>query len=354
VSANCRDKRLSIRILCFAEPNSHFIVLLYEQPNESFQSGRSGFVAPPIKMQVARLQYVALQLSAIWLLAISTFPLQAAEVIVQASADTSFHQNVPDFNMGGNEFVAAGANGSLSPARALFKFSLDEVIPSGSMITSVSLQLSVIGVPNLLAADSTFELRRLNQNWNEGFGLGPLGSPAGAGETTWNARFYPDVLWSVPGGASPHDFAGAVSSTSPVSGISNYIFSSTPTMVADVQGWVDSPESNYGWILISQSEDVSRTARRFGSRTSASPPQLTIEFQARPAFDSVVLSDQSIQLEFTAEASHAYSVEFKDSLETLNWSTLINYPVQSVDGTLIATDSITSSPQRFYRLARTQ
>jgi len=306
-------------------------------------------------MQDTQPQYLTKYFGLVWLLAASTaLPLQSAEVIVHASADTSFHENVPDFNMGGNDFVASGANGFVSPARAVFQFRLDEVIPSGSMITSVSLQLSVTGVPLASSTNSMFELRRLNQNWGEGTGTGsPVGAPAQAGEATWNARFYPDVLWSTPGGAAPADFAGVVSSTAAVNEIGNYVFPSTPSMVADAQAWVDSSDVNYGWILISQSEDLSRTARRFGSRTSASPPQLTVEFQARPTFDSVTVSYPSIQLEFTAEASHAYAVDFKDSLESVRWSTLTNYPAQSVDGTLVATDSIANSPQRFYRLART-
>src|SRR5712664_1202053 len=111
-------------------------------------------------MQEPKLQYVTKCLCLIWLLAASTaLPLQAAEVIVHASADTSFRENVPDFNMGGNDFVVSGANGSLARARALFQFRLDEVIPSGSMITSVSLQLSVTGEPpETLSTNSTFEL----------------------------------------------------------------------------------------------------------------------------------------------------------------------------------------------------
>src|SRR5207244_575593 len=49
--------------------------------------------------------------------------------------------------------------------------------------------------------------------------------------------------------------------------------------VNDIQTWLDNPASNFGWILISRSEEVSQTARRFGSREDiANAPQLTIEF----------------------------------------------------------------------------
>src|SRR2546425_13339490 len=81
--------------------------------------------------------------------------LSAAELTLTASADTSFHASAPDNNMGANAFVSAGANGSISPVRALFQFDLAG-IPSGSTIVSVRLQLSVTGVPFTLPADSTF------------------------------------------------------------------------------------------------------------------------------------------------------------------------------------------------------
>src|SRR5205814_8030933 len=110
--------------------------------------------------------------------------------------------------MGGNTFISAGSNGALSPSRALFQFDLAG-IPGGATILTVQLQLSVTGVPFSFAADSVFGLHRLNQSWDEGQGVGQLGSPAQIGEATWNARFYRQLLWSTPGGAAPADFASA-------------------------------------------------------------------------------------------------------------------------------------------------
>jgi len=48
--------------------------------------------------------------------------------------------------------------------------------------------------------------------------------------------------------------------------------------VADVQSWVDNPASNFGWMLMSESEDVPGTARRFGSRETSPVPTLVVTF----------------------------------------------------------------------------
>jgi hypothetical protein len=52
-----------------------------------------------------------------------------------------------------------------------------------------------------------------------------------------------------------------------------------PTLVRDVQFWLDEPNRNFGWVLLSRDEDKPETARRFASREDpANTPMLTIEF----------------------------------------------------------------------------
>ena len=51
-------------------------------------------------------------------------------------------------------------------------------------------------------------------------------------------------------------------------------------MIADVQAWLDSPGSNFGWIMIGD-ESTDTTARQFPSRefgNASFRPMLTIEF----------------------------------------------------------------------------
>ena len=55
-------------------------------------------------------------------------------------------------------------------------------------------------------------------------------------------------------------------------------------MVADVQGWLDNPASNFGWLMLGD-ETAIVTAKRFDTRESASPPVLTysqISFHRAP------------------------------------------------------------------------
>jgi hypothetical protein len=52
-------------------------------------------------------------------------------------------------------------------------------------------------------------------------------------------------------------------------------------MVEDVQGWLDTPSSNFGWILIGPED--SQSAKRFDSRENAnmqSRPMLTVQYTA--------------------------------------------------------------------------
>ncbi len=50
------------------------------------------------------------------------------------------------------------------------------------------------------------------------------------------------------------------------------------SLAADVQGWLDSPSSNYGWLL--RAQDEAAAAARFSSREGTSPPSLRITYTA--------------------------------------------------------------------------
>jgi hypothetical protein len=49
-------------------------------------------------------------------------------------------------------------------------------------------------------------------------------------------------------------------------------------MQADVQGWLDHPATNFGWQIRADELQAPPSARRFGSRESATPPVLTVIF----------------------------------------------------------------------------
>ncbi|SRR5260221_4638586 len=72
---------------------------------------------------------------------------------------------------------------------------------------------------------------------------------------------------------------------------SPYQFESTLDTMADLQLWLDHPGTNFGWMLISQSEDTPFTARRFASREDpfGRGPTLTVDFDVVPEPSALAL-----------------------------------------------------------------
>jgi hypothetical protein len=98
-----------------------------------------------------------------------------------------------------------------------------------------------------------------------------------ANDATWIYRFYPATLWPNPGATG--SFSGA-SATRNVTGLGSYTWGSTAGMVADVQGWLNTPAGNNGWILIGN-ESTDSTSKRFETRESVTPtsrPKLIITY----------------------------------------------------------------------------
>ena len=120
---------------------------------------------------------------------------------------------------------------------------------------------------------------RLGEGSSNASGQEGRGANAATGDATWIHRFSATNLWDSPGG----DFDPTASASLSVGATGSYTWPSSANLVADVQRWVDDPETNFGWILIGN-EGSSRTAKRFDSRESSSlvQPQLTIEFAAAP------------------------------------------------------------------------
>jgi hypothetical protein len=123
-----------------------------------------------------------------------------------------------------------------------------------------------------LTTAQTVELRKLLADWGEG--TSNAGQQEGEGiaattnDATWRHRFYNATLWAAQGG----DFSATVSASQSVTGTGAYTWGSAQ-MVADVQGWLNSPSSNFGWLV--RGNETRTTAKRFDSREQQ-PPVLTI------------------------------------------------------------------------------
>lgn len=168
-----------------------------------------------------------------------------------------------------------GSNGDGTRRRGVIQFNLAS-IPAGSTITSVSLQLYCSG--NGTSTAYPVVLKRMSASWGEGssFAFGGGGAASEPGDATWIHRFYPGTLWVAPGG----DFSSVISATRNVSTQGWYTWNSTTALVADVQGWVNDPASNFGW-LVQGNETTLKSVKKFDTKEipgGATSPKLTIVY----------------------------------------------------------------------------
>lgn len=289
-------------------------------------------------------------------LCLATVRATAVWVTKPPSADTSLIEVAPTNNNGGQAWVLSGRTQNGTRNRGLFKFDFTD-IPTNAVILSVAFVVEVTQVPSAGQANSTFGLHRMLRPWGEGdksatnSGTFGQGLPASPGEATWLHSFYPTNEWSAPGGAADADFSSIESSFQFIAGLGSYRFEFTPELAADVQGWVNHPESNYGWLLLCGDEDTIFTSRRFGSREDPNaPPSLELEYVVPPRIDAAKLVDNHFELHFTAWQGQSYTVQFSDVIAPANtWSNLADISAPPETTNLVVTD-FTSLGQRFYRL----
>lgn len=222
----------------------------------------------------------------VMLLTLAALPAAADTVVLPAAADTTIYENFDDSGNGSGEWFFAGVTNTGAIRRALIRFDLS-ALPPGTQIQSVSLRL---GLSRGNGSNPTVGMHKITQEWTEGGRNSDdqEGAPglALAEDATWRFRSFPTLEWTNLGGdfvptasasltvPSPHPTPGVITS---------HTWASTPALVADVQGWVNAPGTNFGWMLKS-AETPGRRSRRFNSRTNIEPPQLTVIFLAAPMF----------------------------------------------------------------------
>ena len=209
-------------------------------------------------------------------------PVEEADVILEPSKDnTLFEDDTGELSNGAGQFLFAGMTKDSLSRRALVHFDVaGSAIPTGSTIDSVQL---VLRMDRTIVGDLPVAIHRVLADWGEGasdadFAEG-TGAQAETGDATWTHRFYQADAWSTSGG----DHAPAASATQMVGDeVRGYTWGTTVQMVSDVQGWLDQPATNFGWIVIAD-ESTHTTAKRFGSREeiAANRPKLRI-FYTQP------------------------------------------------------------------------
>jgi hypothetical protein len=167
-------------------------------------------------------------------------------------------------------------------AVAVLPASKDNSIYSENADASNGEGTGIFSLHQTQSGDQTHALHRLLADWGEAgsVGLG-FGGDAQPGDATWEHTSYPTELWASPGG----DFAGTPSASAVAGAVPDVVIEwSSASMVADVQGWLDAPAANFGWILIGN-ESVVQSAKRFDSSESTEVgdrPELEVQFTPPP------------------------------------------------------------------------
>jgi hypothetical protein len=195
-------------------------------------------------------------------------------VQIQCRKDNSMWGLSGTQSNGAGSHLFVGMDGLGRERRALVSFDIAGSVPAGSRVTDVSLSLYCSRWNG--ASPLRVHLHRALSDWGEGTsnasGQEGTGATATTNDTTWLHRFYPNTLWTTPGG----DHAAGSS------GWSDTVFQGNTFrgagMVADVQSWLDGPAANFGWLLKTASPN-GYDVRRFDTRESVSNrPVLTVRF----------------------------------------------------------------------------
>ncbi len=290
--------------------------------------------------------------------------LQAENVVIPASADTSIFSVNPGNNLGGLSDVPLGpinrdanAQGFFEQGRMLVRFDLAGRLPAGAQVTGASLRLTVVKERSSGAA-LTVDAHRLLVPWGEGVGDGSSsGTTANPGEASWTHRLNGQALWAQAGAGQPADRVTARSGTTVVDNAGSYTFASTPELISDIQSWLADPAANQGWILLPRSPMAKGSAKRIVTRESASgAPTLTLTYTVPPPpelrLDSIRLAEGKLELRFRGEPGNIYEVQSADRPEATVWQPLTNYIVKLLPIDALATD-VPDQVVRFYRVAIT-
>lgn len=207
---------------------------------------------------------------------------QADQITLTPDRDTTLSEDDVSYSNGAGPFAFIGTTAG-GRRRALLKFDLS-ALPAGAQMSSARLQFYVDKNGTGSGIDGA-ALHRVLASWDEGssFATGGGLAQASASDATWQYRVYgapptiPRVAWSLPGS----DLAASPSATTTMTSIGFYTFSSTPSLLADLQGWHLNPTANHGWALLGPEDGHAQTARRIASRESSTPahrPALIIDY----------------------------------------------------------------------------
>ncbi|GMQ80591.1 MAG: hypothetical protein BMS9Abin05_0019 [Rhodothermia bacterium] len=207
------------------------------------------------------------------------------DIVLTPSKDNTLYESPTGaLSNGAGTHVFAGKNFGNEVRRALLVFPVAATVPAGVTIDSVKLTLHM---SRTISGVRTIDVHRVLKAWGEGssFALGEEGQghPATVGDATWLHTFFDSSLWQNAGG----DFDPTASTSTDVDQEGTYNWKSTPQLVDDVQGWLEIPSENFGWLLLGD-EDEQSTTKRFDSRENPNPdftPKLHVYYSTATAVE---------------------------------------------------------------------
>ncbi len=220
-------------------------------------------------------------------------PEADAQGPVTVTFSPSKDNTIYEFPVGGLPLSnGAGANWFIGKTtqnltrRGLMAFNLAS-IPAEATILDVTLTVHLSR--SAIAGLEDMTMHRVLANWGEGTSNAANNEGRGANATTndatWQLRFHPNLSMSWPFGGS---FVSTPSLTKPIGNIDFYSLSSTG-LIADVQQWVTTPATNFGWIFRGN-EFASGTAKRFDTKENSDAsvrPVLSVVYTLGPVCDSI-------------------------------------------------------------------
>ena len=202
--------------------------------------------------------------------------VRSEEVTLFPNQDASLYEEAITNENGIGLNLFAGLNGGGDARRSLLSFDIAASLPSDALVTGVTLTLTAdqVGAPTV----DTFGLHPVTRAWQEGRvrpsreGRGEAGDGSGA---SWSSTGLES--WSFGGG----DFLETASASVLIGDVGTYTWETNDQLVADVQGWLDDPSSNFGWALVGSEVDNQSAKRFFSSENELESirPTLQLEFE---------------------------------------------------------------------------
>jgi hypothetical protein len=221
---------------------------------------------------------------ALWL------PAQAATTTLISVADNTLIDGAQvGYSNGAGDAIYIGVTQRDGERRGLLRFDL-AAIPANATVSAARLSLTLV---RSRPEGFKLGLHRALASWGEGASsaFGGIGAPAKPGDATWTQRFFaanPAQPWVAPGG----DFDAAATASVDVPGALSEGAAVTlagSDLVTQVQGWVNNPSTNRGWVLLGSSDTVpgaaATSAKAFASRehpAAAYRPTLVVTWTAPP------------------------------------------------------------------------